>query len=457
MSWIKRNNQILLMFLLFVTTNVFAQNEMTFTVENIDKATTLLETKPYRDVILTNFADSLEAYNFIDYELVSFGAHSFFEGLHRAYADHRPFVISPDMIWLLICQGFANHINYNSYDLKDLLVDFSAKRTLIVKNDSIVLGNPQSPWQEVFPEFTTQIGDNVGDELVNLLTDTFSTTTIDKKIAFEITLMDAMEPYFEYQVFYAICGIPEITLQGTTEDWKKILRKTKQLAKYDLDWWVDDLVPILKKIVRTSKGRVRKDFWQNMFKVHTSETYGNPKTIDGWIVKFFPYDKYGNRIDLTKRTEIKVSEIIDELPNEIVTVNFDYIMADMSGNEISRTKMEFWAGFVGLHQNNKTLAVTPEIGWFVTHKLPPDELVKSDKSSGIVFYNVREFPKELLSLPTIYDLTINYINEINIPDEVMGVKIWRMNLNGAITESEIKRIKTLLPKTSLSINGKSID
>ena len=37
------------------------------------------------------------------------GKDVFFQTIVRAYADHRPLVLSPDMVWLLISQGFANN------------------------------------------------------------------------------------------------------------------------------------------------------------------------------------------------------------------------------------------------------------------------------------------------------------------------------------------------------------
>ena len=67
--------------------------------------------------------------------LVSYRYHSFFQGMYQAYADHRPFVLSPDMIWLLISQGFARHINANQEAMRDYIVDFSGKQSLIVKTD----------------------------------------------------------------------------------------------------------------------------------------------------------------------------------------------------------------------------------------------------------------------------------------------------------------------------------
>lgn len=55
--------------------------------------------------------------------------------MYQAYADHRPFVLSPDMIWLLISQGFARHINANQESMRNELVDFSGKLSLIIRED----------------------------------------------------------------------------------------------------------------------------------------------------------------------------------------------------------------------------------------------------------------------------------------------------------------------------------
>lgn len=55
--------------------------------------------------------------------------------MYQAYADHRPFVLSPDMIWLLISQGFAQHVNANHESLRKYFVDFSGKQSLVVQSN----------------------------------------------------------------------------------------------------------------------------------------------------------------------------------------------------------------------------------------------------------------------------------------------------------------------------------
>lgn len=60
-------------------------------------------------------------------QLVNFGPHSFLQGMYRAYAEHYPFVLSPDMIWLLISQGFATHVDIHAEELRSQIVDHSGK------------------------------------------------------------------------------------------------------------------------------------------------------------------------------------------------------------------------------------------------------------------------------------------------------------------------------------------
>ena len=126
--------------LLLIPLMTYSQNGVTFEVESLKKPTFLLELKPnnevFKDMILSDLKLrkwELERtkidipYNIIAQSkgadsLVTCDYHSFFNGMYQAYSQHRPFVLSPDMIWLLICQGFAQHVNNNSDDLRKYFV-----------------------------------------------------------------------------------------------------------------------------------------------------------------------------------------------------------------------------------------------------------------------------------------------------------------------------------------------
>ncbi len=464
-----------LLFYLFIlcSTSAVAQNGTTFEVEQLSKPEKLLSMfsadNIYRWLILSDtesFPQNTEKdikeapFNIIAKSespdsLVYFKYNSFFQGMYRAYADHRPFVLSPDMIWLLISQGFAQHVNANQEAMRTYFVDFSGKLSLIAQADK-KLNDPTLSWEALFPQFTEQVKKHVGNNLVETLTCDFSTTTSLEKVASEITIMETVKPYFEFIAIMIACGIPEITLEGTPEDWEKVLVKAKALKEYKLEWWISELEPLLEEFVQASKGKVNQEFWRNMFKYHSEKGCGAPVTIDGWIIKFFPYDKEG------KRNNLKQIIGRDKLPNEIVKVDIKF--QEVYKDTVIETPLELWSGFIGLKQNNESFALRPQIGWMVRKKSTDNtrliNKLKADAKTGGfgrgINLRVKEFPSILLKLEEIKQLELTFINEIDIPDELSKVKIERLELSGKITEEGIQRIKSLFPNTNLKINRKNI-
>lgn len=340
--------------------------------------------------------------------------------------------------------------------MRNLFVDFSGKRTLIVKADK-ELEDPTLSWEEIFSQFNAQISSYTRGNLVETLTCNFSTTTPLEKVASEITIMEAMKPYFEFVVMYIVCGIPEITLEGTPEDWEKVLNKARRLKEYKLEWWISELEPLLEEFVKASKGEVDKDFWRNMFKYHSQKKYGAPNIIDGWIVKFFPYDKDG------KRNNLKQLEGGNSLPDEIVKVDLKYL--EIRNDTTIETPLELWSGFIGLQQNKDNFALRPQIGWMIRKKDVGNEGLLSKlrmqaQEEGIgsgISIKVKEFPPVLLELKEIKRLKIQFTDEIDIPNELSEVKIKTLELSGKITQEGIERIRKLFPNTEVKINKVQIN
>lgn len=66
---------------------------------------------------------------------------------------------------------------------------------------------------------------------------------------------------------------------------------------------------------------------------------------------------------------------INNLPYEIVRVPFLFHIVDKDSPE-KVLKMEFWAGFMGLKQDDQTFNLKPEIGWAIN--LVSDNKVDSE-------------------------------------------------------------------------------
>src|SRR5271166_23338 len=225
--------------------------------------------------------------------------HPVVAAVDRAFMDHRPLCLSPDMIWLMIIQGVANHINAHAEDLRPRIVSHQGKVTIQVRRDDFVKGSPENPWSEVFNEFSVQIRDHVGPKL-DLFLPAFSTTGPVERAAAEVVLLDAMQSYFEYEV-RTLCGIPTITLEGTHEDWKALAERVQGFKAIGLGSWLKVLSPILDQFARAAQGDVDPTFWRSLYKLNNRS--GGP-VITGWITAFFPYLKDYR----TRRATVPVSE-----------------------------------------------------------------------------------------------------------------------------------------------------
>lgn len=305
--------------------------------------------------------------------------HPFVATMHLAYDKHYPMTISPDMIWLLIAQGFAAHVNQNPEKMRNYFVNFKGKKMLNIRRNEFEKGGKGNDWLGVFKEFSTKIEKNTGAELLDLITGDFSTTGSVEKAAFQITLMDAMKSYFEYSMTTS-CGIPEITLEGTPEDWKKIEQKAQELAQYDLEWWIDELMPILKEFTDAASGKPKANFWTSIYKWNDYPS-GDP-FITGWILKFFPYREINGKLIRRK--------VDEKRPNYRLTATTDDFTSGLSEADFiwdyvgTFYKMEFVAGFVACQQDPKTLSLRPKISWAVIDKQakPTEEEIENYQKGG---------------------------------------------------------------------------
>ena len=198
--------------------------------------------------------------------------------------DHRPLCLSPDIIWLMIIQGVANHINVNAEALRSRFVRHEGKVQISVRRDDFVKGSPENPWAEAIDELTSRVEEHIGSEF-DLFQPTFTTTGPVERAAAGVVLLDAMQSYFTYDMD-TFCGIPAITLEGTPEDWQAVADRAERFGSLELEWWLEPLRGILQQFVAASQGVVDRQFWQSLYKYQDES--GGP-TMTGWISALFPY------------------------------------------------------------------------------------------------------------------------------------------------------------------------
>ena len=296
-------------------------------------------------------------------------------GFYTAHNNHYPIRIKPDDIWLLIVQGFSNHVNANAEELRQLFVDFDGKKTLQV---NYPLSSIEQVDRKILENFSEQINDQMtkflGKELIDVLTPNFTTTSYDSNIVCKISIMGAFKKYFNYEMHLCGCGLPYIILEGTAEDYKKIIEKAKKLEKYQFEWYINRIIPHIEKMVEAKEGKIDKEYFINMIqKKEVTETKYGPSGMDswqekvdylsGWFLSFFAYYgeiSYGNKIRRFTSDTIKVKDF-KKLANQMLIVPFKIV------DEVHNIDylMKYKVGFVGCDQNDKK-EIFPIQGWFVS-------------------------------------------------------------------------------------------
>lgn len=298
-------------------------------------------------------------------KISSFEKHKVVLGYLNAFFDHCPIKLSPNVIWQLILIKFIKYVNENSRMLRYMFVNFAGKKEIkVIMIDS--LKDVKEYQNDLIEEFCSKISENVGNELANILTPNFSTSTKESIIAGKISIMSTFKDYFHYELNRKVCGIPYILLEGTLEDWKKILEKIKYLSKYRFDTKImeNDII----EIINAKEGKINYDFWRKIImetKKTVRENYQckylqdvERDFITGWILDFYDED--------------------DEIQkNELQKLNEEVIELDIEIKEKKSRKMgtaTLNAGILDLKQDPNTYIVEPIVNYDIKFNIEQSEI-----------------------------------------------------------------------------------
>jgi hypothetical protein len=302
-------------------------------VSDVAPATTALEEVPYKEAVENLLRVPVPSHRIRSVEacaryhgqlIAGVPFHPVVAAAHRAFMDHRPLCLSPDIIWLMICQGVANHINANAEDLRSRFVGHKGKIEISVRRDDFVKGSPENPWAEAIEEFTRKVREHIGSAF-DLFQPNFTTTGPVEKAAAAVVLLNAMRSYFDYDM-ETLCGIPAITLEGTPEDWQAVADRAEQFGSLNLEWWLEPLRVVLQQFVAAARGVVDRPFWQSFYKYQNES--GGP-VITGWISALFPYLKDSrtglaiHRNPYLTPDSQRLKDLDDEIDQEIEDIDID--------------------------------------------------------------------------------------------------------------------------------------
>jgi len=207
-----------------------------------------------------------------------------------AYNTHHCLVLRPDDIWQAILTQFSFYVNAHAEDLRDAFVDFQGKRTLVIEmGGSLFAADFAATFANRMVD--EQIATNLKDpDVTAWLLPNFSTTQPADRVVASVTIMSTLQAYFDF-VCCLMCGIPEVTLEGTVDDWRLLRQKIDRLPQYEITGndpvmakWHALLVPVLDEFVNSAAGHPDLAFWDRVCS-HSGGGSG-PSYLSGWVTVF---------------------------------------------------------------------------------------------------------------------------------------------------------------------------
>lgn len=427
-------------------------NSITFLVDKgLTQPTEHLELSSYIDIV-DKFIDKeqiddklidLVKCSFEKDKLSYLGKDALYKCFVTCYAEHRPLILTPDVIWLIICQSLTEHIFKNAEKFKKKIVYHKDKLDIEVKT-KYDIHDDKCDWGKILETFYSKIENNTKNGIAKKLVAEYSTTSDNERISSIATLMHGIDSYFKYYIRHIICGIPHITLKGNKKDWELLLKKASILKEFGLGNWYKWLEPILKEFVRTASGKPHLNFWKNIVQIAREEDFSTGRgcapdfhDVNGWCVALFNHRDYYTDKPAYEKCSNRTS-----MKSEIVRVGFKYIVETPDRETI--TPMELWCGIIGVEEDKKTYALTPKIGWFVRGSHEHEENIARLKGANDyrgISLTVDEVPVILNELDNFNELSLQFNDKIKLPNWLFKKSIKKLILKGKIDEEYSEFIK----------------
>lgn len=255
---------------------------------------------------------------------------NFVNAAFQAYSNHQGLVLRPDDVWQAIVTQMSFYVQARAEALRSKFVAHEGQCQLTVRVSGTLFTADHA---DVCQLLLNEIRKNIKDaSVVDWLEPGFSTTTTADSVASAISVMATLQAYFGYKV-KMMCGLPEVELLGTVEDWRRLLAKIARLAEFDagdghLVEWAAMLTPVVAEMVATKEGKDNMDWWQRI--AHYKNGGSGPSYLSGWITVFCCFTHQGawqgdkKEVKLWYESTPRTSEWpfieTDDIPTAVVAV-----------------------------------------------------------------------------------------------------------------------------------------
>lgn len=224
-----------------------------------------------------------------------------FAAVLQAYKNHWVLRTSPDDWFFPVIRRIAQVVDENALhpEVEAYLGRGRPKSELRV--------NFNRGFEKMFEELSLQISKNlVTSEYAKVFEANFSTTTPNDRLVSQLILMSSVQKYFNFNTYIA-CGIPEVELLGTEEDWRNLIVKLQDIKKVlspiagplgNITAYFDDIVaPVYQNLLNTFLGKPDKVWWNDIVlrQAKVEQVCTKLKKVverwDGWLVEFLNGEK----------------------------------------------------------------------------------------------------------------------------------------------------------------------
>lgn len=236
--------------------------------------------------------------------------------IFECYNYHRPLYIDPKAMWASIVYQVYLLFTYNSESIRKEFVDFDGKMKLKV---------PTCQIDDMTESLSYLVQMVIKDkEFYNWVNTKFSTSTPRDEIVFSMMFLGVFKEYFIYSC--SMCGIPEINVLGTLEDWlliKKNISKIRTFrdifTDYNILKWCNDLEDMLDHFIDVKMGKIDTNYWNNFIKSGLVMS-GSPD-ISGHCIVLTRFVVAHGRLWEHNGDRIDAGSLADEKVNIIVKIN----------------------------------------------------------------------------------------------------------------------------------------
>jgi hypothetical protein len=259
----------------------------------------------------------------------------------QCWGDHAGIVISPDILWQLFFSEFVKLVTDNVEEYRSCFTTSKDKKTILVAGPCSV------------GKFISSLVEGVREASpfdVTNITPMFSTSTKFSFLTNCALTLEAASQYYDYCMY--CCGFPSITINGSKEDWEKLIDSfhyvvdltEKSNIQEHINWSLDATNLLSQELINNLENQ---EFWSKMYIAERCGS-GSDYEVSGWIRKLI----FGNP---DKKMLSK------NFPHAIATVKYKNLM---NGCDYS-----IYSGIIGsnkLDQEDGTTIFEPVHGVVIT-------------------------------------------------------------------------------------------